>query len=86
MLKRKGIKNYNFFLKLYDEDLLKLYDEDLVGVDPYDEHLTQEYKLKIILECRRNFWYFIREIMRIPPREIMRIPAKEWYLNGNKKI
>lgn len=58
ILRRKGIKNYNFFLKLYDEDL--------VGVDPYDPDLTQEYKLKIIIECRRNFWYFIREVMRIP--------------------
>lgn len=58
ILRRKGVKNYNFFLKLYDEDL--------VGVDPYDPNLTQEYKLKIIMECRRNFWYFIREVMRIP--------------------
>ena len=58
ILRRKGIKNYNFFLRLYDEDL--------VGVDPYDPNLTQEYKLKIIIECRRNFWYFIREVMRIP--------------------
>lgn len=58
ILKRKGIENYNFFLKLYDEDL--------VGVDPYDPDLDQEYKLKIIFECRRNFWYFIREVMRIP--------------------
>lgn len=58
ILYRKGVKNYNFFLKLYDEDL--------VGVDPYDPDLTQEYKLKIIIECRRNFWYFIREVMRLP--------------------
>lgn len=82
ILKRKGIKNYNFFLKLYDEDL--------VGVDPYDEHLTQEYKLKIILECRRNFWYFIREIMRIPaPGGFMKFKlhrgnlAAAWAISNN---
>jgi len=58
VLKRKGVKNWAFFLKLYDEDL--------VGVDPYDPNLPQEYKVKIILECRKNLWYFIREVMRIP--------------------
>jgi hypothetical protein len=58
ILRRKGIENYNFFLKLYDEDL--------VGINPRDPNLTQEYKLKIIMECRRNFWYFIREVMVIP--------------------
>ena len=58
VLRRKGIKNWAFFLKLYDEDLR--------GVDPYDPNLTQEYKLKVLLECRKNLWYFIREVMRIP--------------------
>ena len=58
VLRRKGIKNWAFFLKLYDEDL--------VGVDPYDENLSPEYQLKVIMECRRNIWYFIREVMRIP--------------------
>ena len=58
ILHKKGIENYNFFLKLYDEDL--------IGVDPYDENLSMEMKYKIIIECRRNFWYFVREVMRIP--------------------
>ena len=58
ILKRKGIKNWAFFLKLYDEDL--------VGVDPYDPNLDQRTKFKIIMECRKNMWYFIREVMRIP--------------------
>jgi hypothetical protein len=58
LLYRKGVKNYNFFLKLYDEDL--------VGVDPYDEDLDTQTKMKILMECRRNFWYFIREVMIIP--------------------
>lgn len=58
ILYRKGIENYNFFLKLYDEDL--------VGVDPYAPDVSSEYKLKIVFECRRNFWYFIREVFIIP--------------------
>ena len=58
ILRRKGINNHSFFLKLYDEDL--------VGVDPYDESLSLELKWKVIIECRRNFWYFIREVAQIP--------------------
>lgn len=54
----KHIKNYNFFLKLYDEDL--------VGVDPRDPNLSAQMKVKILYEVRRNFWYFLREIMMIP--------------------
>ena len=65
ILRRKGVKNWAFFLKLYDEDL--------VGVDPYDENLSNEYRLKIIMECKKNMWYFIREVMRIPaPGEPMK--------------
>ena len=58
ILRRKGVKNYNFFLKLYDEDLQ--------GVDPKDPNLSMAMKMKVIMECRRNFWYFVREVMYIP--------------------
>lgn len=58
LLRKRGIKNYKF--------MLKLYDEDLVGVDPFDPKLSIEIKLKVANECRRNFWYFIREVMIIP--------------------
>ena len=58
LLYKKGIKNYNFFLKLYDEDL--------VGINPYDPNLSLNMKMKIIIECKRNFWYFAREVMIIP--------------------
>lgn len=64
-LMKKGRKNHSFFLKLYDEDL--------VGVDPWDEDLDDKTKLKIAFECSRNFFYFLREIMRIPaPGEPLR--------------
>lgn len=57
-LKRLGIKNNKFFLRLYDADL--------VGVDPYSKILPLEMQLKIFLECVINPWYFLREVARIP--------------------
>lgn len=46
---------------------LTLFQPELQGVDPHDEDLPNEIKIKIGLECRVNFWYFIREVVRIPP-------------------
>ncbi len=57
-LKAKKIKNNDFFLTLYDPDL--------AGVDPRDLSLNTVMKAKILQECRRNFWYFLREVIRIP--------------------
>lgn len=57
ILKDKGIKNYAFFLQLYDETLL--------GVDPYDENLTDDQKGRIIIECSKNPWYFLRQCCKI---------------------
>ena len=57
-LKSKGYKNNAF--------MLMLFDTDLVGVDPYDPNLSPLYKQKILIEIRRNLWYFIREVSRIP--------------------
>lgn len=57
-LKRLGIKNNTFFLKLYDRDL--------VGVDPYDPALPLDMQIKIYLECVVNPWYYIREVARVP--------------------
>lgn len=59
MLKSLGIKNNKFFLKLYDKSLM--------DIDPFDEeNLTLEQQSRIVNEIRKNFWYFIREIVRIP--------------------
>lgn len=57
-LKTLGIKNNKFFLRLYDSSL--------IGVNPYSSHLTNEQIARIVNECVRNPWYFIREISRIP--------------------
>ncbi len=57
-LKEKGIQNNSFFLILLDPDL--------AGVDPRDPRLNSFMKQKVLLECMRNYWYFIREVVRIP--------------------
>jgi hypothetical protein len=59
ILKDLGIKNNKFFLKIYDESIKNL--------NPFDEeNLTVEQKVKIKRECKRNPWYFLREVVRIP--------------------
>lgn len=58
LLKRMGIKNHYFFLALYDRTLL--------NVDPHSPNLTTEQKLRIMYECKVNFWYWLREVVRIP--------------------
>lgn len=56
-LKAKGIKNNKFHLLLYDNDL--------ANVDPYDPSLPTFMKQKVFLECQRNFWYYVREVVRV---------------------
>lgn len=53
-----GISNYRF--------MLKLYDEQLVGVNPYSPTITAEQIKRITVECKRNIWYFLREVARLP--------------------
>lgn len=53
-----GIKNNAFFLILFDPDL--------DGVDPRDPRLNLFMKQKILAECMKNYWYFIREVIRVP--------------------
>lgn len=57
-LKKLGVENNKFFLRLYDETLM--------NVDPYGLILPPEIQARIFLECVRNPWYFLREICRIP--------------------
>ena len=57
-LKNKGIQNNDFFLALLDSGL--------AGVDPRDPNLPTHIKARILQECRLNYWYYLREIIRIP--------------------
>lgn len=58
LLKDMRVENYLFPLSLLQPELQ--------GVDPYDENLDQETMSKIWLECKYNFWYFLREVCRFP--------------------
>lgn len=57
-LKAKGIKNNAFMLLLYDPDLAK--------INPRDPNLPFFWQQRVLRECLLNYWYFIREIVRIP--------------------
>jgi hypothetical protein len=59
VLKMMGIKNNHFMLCLFDPVLMH--------VDPHDyKSITPEIATRIFLECRRNVWYYLREVVRIP--------------------
>lgn len=58
MLKEMGVKNYFFHLALYDQDLL--------NINPHTPNLSIKIQIKILIECRRNPWYVLREVLRTP--------------------
>ena len=59
-----GVKEWYF--------LLEIKDHSIAGVDPYqcdndgNTTLTKDQISRIIRECTRNMWYFLREVCRIP--------------------
>jgi len=57
-LKKTGVENNKF--------MLTLLDPDLAGVDPHDPNLSQVQKAKILREVRFNYWYYLREVVRVP--------------------
>lgn len=59
-LRRLGIKNNMFFLRLYDKGLQ--------GIDPHGPVacLSDELIYRIVNECVHNPWYYLREVARIP--------------------
>lgn len=59
LYKKMGVKNYYF--------LLAIKNPAIAHLDPHDEHLTEDEKLAISVECKLNVWYYLREVCRIPP-------------------
>lgn len=57
LLRKLGIKNCN--------EHLQIFNPALIGVDPWDPLLKADVKLAIIAECRINYWYIYREIIRV---------------------
>ena len=45
---------------------LALLQPELKNVDPFDENLPIDVKASILYECKHNFWYFLREVIRVP--------------------
>ena len=59
VLRKMGVKNNKFFLVLLDTEL--------AGIDPHNlKDDSVELKLRIATECKRNPWYFFRNVIRIP--------------------
>lgn len=65
-LKYLGIKNNAF--------MLKLIDPSLAGVDPHDPNIDNATADRVQLECARNFWYYVREVARIPIQNSAPVP------------
>jgi len=57
-LKKTGVENNKF--------MLTLLDPDLAAIDPHDPNLSQINKAKVLREVKYNYWYYLREVVRIP--------------------
>lgn len=68
LLKSEGITNNSFFLETKDPSL--------VGVDPYNPKLSKNTQKRIIKECEINYWYFLREVLRVPDQGNGSVPYK----------
>ena len=73
-LKTLGIKNYYF--------MLEIYDWSLINVNPFavdkngNTTLSKDQISRIMIECARNPWYYLREISRIPDQGGTSVPYK----------
>ena len=56
-LRKMGVKNWYFFLKIYNKKLCNL--------NPYSKDLTFDERVAISKECAENRWYFYREVFRV---------------------
>lgn len=55
---RMGVENCAF--------MLSLTQPELKDIDPHSTNLSFEIQQKIIAECKINFWYYIREVLKVP--------------------
>lgn len=69
------IKNWYFLLEIRDYSLVKV---DPYSLDEKTNHpnLTKDEIARIMLECKLNPWYYLREISRIPEQGGTSIPYK----------
>lgn len=57
-LKMLGVRNNEFFLLLLNPRLQ--------GVNPHDPNISPELAMMVVEECQLNFFYYLREVVRIP--------------------
>ena len=57
-LKSIGIKNYYF--------MLEVKNPKVIGINPYDENITDDDIELVRDEVTKNMWYYLREVCRIP--------------------
>lgn len=66
----KSFLNMSYYLQdtghIYNKFMLALIDPDLAHVNPHDPNLPFQLKVKVTRECATNYWYFLRECVRIP--------------------
>ena len=62
-LKKLGIKNWYFMLNIYDYSLINI-DPHAVDKNGHTT-LTRDQISRVLTECARNPWYYLREICRI---------------------
>ena len=83
MVKDYSTKNESFIktvalfdkMELDNKDFcLTLLNKDLLGVDPYNPNLPDYVKEQIIIECKNNIWYFLREVVKVPTVGCNHIP------------
>ena len=68
-LKSLGVDNHAFFLALHDKDLEHIKPHELKDPSP-------ELATKIAIECKKNPWYFLREIARLPASGLDPVPIE----------
>ncbi len=74
LYREMGIKNSDF--------ILALHNPDLQGVNPHDPNLTDDQKVAIMIECKENFWYSLREIACDPKGS----PEYPIYFEANRGV
>lgn len=57
ILSQLGVKNNKFMLTIFDTDLMY--------INPFDKNLSVEMQRRVHAEIVRNYWYYLREIVRI---------------------
>lgn len=59
LYKEMGLSNYQFPLALHNPKLQ--------GIDPHDENIDEYTAGLIAVEAKMNYWYYLRECVRVPP-------------------